>query len=981
MPASFEVQLLGGLRLLYSGSPITGVNTPRLQSLLAFLVLSAGVPQLRQHVAFSLWPDTTEPNARNSLRQLLHQLRQALPEADRFLKGDGSTVYWERDESQSVDVWLFERNLALADEAERRGDAAGLRDALEKAAGQYHGDLLPACYDEWIGTARDDLQNRYRRACGRLVRLLEDAGDYRAAVGVAENMLRCDPLEEEGHALLMRLHALNGDIAGITGTYSAAIDTYRRELGSEPDASLQALYERLLTATTRSSGGEASGSARAATAEAPSLALVGRRAEWQRLLAAWTAAAAGEAHLVLIGGEAGIGKSRLAEELFTWVKRHGLVAAHARSYGAEGRLSLSPVSEWLRNPALRAYWSGLDQVWLTEVARLLPELLEDDRRVPQPQPIAEAGGRQRFFEALARAVLAAPRPLLLSIDDLHWCDLETLEWLHFLLRFAREGGLLVLGTARIEESPADHPLSGLARKLLSEGRITRIDLSPLDAAETAKLAAQVVGSELDDIGAMRLYHETEGNPLFIVETARSGAIGVQRKAGHAALAAGDGHTLPPRVHAVIAERLAQLSPFARSIAEIGSAVGQAFTLKLLLAAAMSDEEAAVKALDELWQRRVIRELNPGEFDFTHDKLREVALSEISPPQRRLYHRRLAHALEALNAQDLDSVAAQIAAQYEQAGMIEQAIPYYQRAASVAARLYANHDAIAILTHALALLAQLPPGTRRDAQDLTLQLALAPPYRITKGWTSREVDAALNRALLLSDRVGDMGQRAQTLYGLQSVHVVAGRLEKVEHTYAEMCELFERAQGAPPPPFADSMYIGAQLHMGRVAEASEGFERIVAVHDPKHINDLQDSQGVNYLVLSHAWNAHALWCLGQPDRALESALAGVSFAHEYGQPFNEALAVTYLAMLQEMRAGTETFLAHAEEAQVLAARVPGAVLPYVGEYPRRFCPWLAGPRGGRRAAPGRCDRGLPCERRAAAPALLPLAAGPPVRQDQ
>ena len=910
-----DIHLLGGLRLRYGNTLVTAVSTPRLQSLLAYLVLSAGVPQLRQHVAFRLWPDTMESHARNNLRQLVHQLRQALPEPNRFLIVDANTICWQRNEEQTVDVWLFERALTAAEAAEQGRDLAGVRRALEKAVSYYQGDLVPACYDEWITTARDDLRGRYQGACQKLVSILEAGREYAGALGVAERMLRLDPLEEDTYALLMRLHALNGDRSAVRRTYQAAIATFGRELGDEPDSALRGLYERLRQPPHVSARTKAGTSERANDA---SPILVGRLSEWQKLQAAWRRAASGQAHLVLIRGEAGIGKSRLAEELFIWAKQQGLTAAYTRSYGAEGRLSLSPVTEWLRSPVLRTHWAALDGVWLTEVARLLPELLADRKDLTAPQSITEGGGRQRFFEALARAILAAPSPLLLWIDDLQWCDQETLEWLHFLLRFAQPGRLLVLGTARSEELPADHPLSALDRQLQREERITLIDLPPLDAAETAKLAAQVMGRELDDTAAIRLYRETEGNPLFVVETVRSG-IG-NAPAGEAqptgSWLAGRLQPLPPRVHEVIAGRLAQLSPPARKIAEVGAAVGSAFTLEVLLQVESENEEGAISALDELWQKRVIREQNPGEFDFTHDKLREVALAEISPPQRRLYHRKIAQVLETLNGQDRDPVSSQIAAQYEQAGMFEQAIPYYQRAGAVAARVYANQDAIGLLTHALSLLAQLPPGPRRDAQELGLQLALAPLHRITRGWTSPEVEHVLNRALLLGDKVGNVAQRAQILYGLQSAQVVAARLEKVATTYAEMYGLFMKLQDEPLPPFADLMYTGAILHMGRLAEAREQFERIVAVRDPRHISDLQDSQGVNYLVHGHAWNAHALWCLGYPDRALMSANAAVEFAREYAQPFNQALAVTYLAMLQEMRADAETFQAHAEEAFVL-----------------------------------------------------------------
>src|SRR5205823_5329627 len=187
------------------------------------------------------------------------------------------------------------------------------------------------------------------------------------------------------------------------------------------------------------------------------LPLIGRAREWERLHAAWLQASAGAAGFVLITGEAGIGKSRLAEELLTWAGRQGFGMARTRSYAAEGQLSLAPVTDWLRGDVLRPNLVKLEPVWRAEVSRLLPELLAEHPDLPPYEPMTEYGQRQRFFEALARAVFAAPQPLLLLIDDLQWCDQETIEWLHFLLRFDRRARMLMVGTARAEEVGPQHP--------------------------------------------------------------------------------------------------------------------------------------------------------------------------------------------------------------------------------------------------------------------------------------------------------------------------------------------------------------------------------------------------------------------------------------------------------------------------------------------------------------------------------------------
>jgi len=145
-----------------------------------------------------------------------------------------------------------------------------------------------------------------------------------------------------------------------------------------------------------------------------------------------------------------------------------------------------------------------------------------------------------------------------------------------------------------------------------------------------------------------------------------------------------------------------------------------------------------------------------------------------------------------------------------------------------------------------------------------------------------------------------------------MYVVEGRLEMVQSTYEQMHRLFLRTQSSAPQ-FAGLMVAGARMHMGRFSEARAGFEEIIASHNEEQVRGLQTSQGVNYLVLGQAWDAHSLWCMGFPETALRRALEAVQIARRYAQPFNHALAVTYLATLQELRADSDAFRAQSAEA--------------------------------------------------------------------
>ena len=241
-----RIRLLGGFNLSYDDSPVQAINTARLHSLLAYLLLHRDVPQRRQHLAFLFWPDAGEVQARNNLRQMLHQFRHLLPAVEDFLYADTNTLHWRDDAPFSLDVADFEQALTRADAAEQLHERDSRHAALTEAISLYRGDLLPSCYDEWIVPERDRLRQRYLGTVGSLVNLLEGLHDYGAAIRYAHAWSRHDPLAEDAHRVFMRLLALTEDRAGALHVYQSCVTILRRELGVEPSRATRDLYQRLL---------------------------------------------------------------------------------------------------------------------------------------------------------------------------------------------------------------------------------------------------------------------------------------------------------------------------------------------------------------------------------------------------------------------------------------------------------------------------------------------------------------------------------------------------------------------------------------------------------------------------------------------------------------------------------------------------------------------------------------------------------------
>ena len=661
-------------------------------------------------------------------------------------------MQWRPDAPHTADVVELRQLLAQSSHSNHP-------ESLTRVVQLYQGALLPGCFDEWILPIRQQLQQAVMGSLEQLINLHEHQREYQLGIRYAQRLLGIDPLHEAAYRRMMQLHALNGERTAALHVYQSCVARLQQELGVKPDEETHAIYQRILH--------QESSTALPAKLlfDTP---LIGRSHEWQTLLSAWRNTQRGQAHFVSIAGEAGIGKTRLAEELIGWASAQGIRLARTRSYEAEGGLAYAPVTEWLRSPAIKTSLAKLDNVWLNEVTRLLPELLDEHANLIPPAPLSEAWQRQRFFEALARAVLIDKSPLLLLIDDLQWCDSETITWLRYLLRFDVRAKMLIIGTWRSEAVDKSHLLPTLLRDLANADQLTTLELAALSAADTAKLAqeiaSQFVATQLvttRQIAApemQQLYRVTEGHPLFIIETVRSrGADGAQ--------------TLPPKVQNVIQARLAQLSNEARELAGLAATIGRQFSLAVLSHASQHPEETLVRALDELWQRRIVREVGTGDYDFTHDRIREVAYREVSQTRRHILHRRVAEALEQLYAHERRKVAGQLAAHFEAAYLFDRAITYYQEAASAAFQIYALQEVYNFCRHGLHLLNEHPILRADIRRELKLLVMLTTVAVGIQGYGGEEVKAYYERALQLSAKIEPGDWIISTYYGLWLYHFV------------------------------------------------------------------------------------------------------------------------------------------------------------------------------------------------------------------
>jgi len=904
-----QINLFGNLRISWAGHPVTAVNTNRLHSLIAYLILHGDSPQPRERLAFTLWPASSESQARTNLRQLLHHLKRALPAECNLLVTDHFAVRWRQDIRCAIDTVDFQKAMAEADSARTEKDRTREIQSLITAAQLYEDDLLPALYDDWLTPLREGYRRRISEVLQRLAALFEEQRDYAAAIPYAERLVALDSLSEANHQLAIRLHAANLDRAGALRAYHQCMRVLRREMGVEPGAATRELFERILKAAPEVPREPAAASSVSSVAKpiAPLQkvgVLVGRATEWQLLASAWQAAVEEGPRVAVISGEPGIGKTRLADELYQSCVRQGHAAARSRCYAGQGQVAYAPVAEWLRSDAVRAGSTNLGPSQLAQLARLAPELREQFPEVEAPWPeqssaLAERWQRLHFHESLNAAFGKSRKPLLLYMDDLQWCDPDSFEWLSALLKSSFAAAVLVVGTVRAEETDREHPFNLFLAGLRQAGMVLEIPLAPLDAEETAELARVESAQPLESGKLGEIFRATRGNPLFVVESVRAG------------LESG-------RVHAVIAARLAQLTAASYELAGLASLVGRPFSLELLAKATDWDEASVSQALDELWRRRIIESRGAAEYDFTHDRLREVARGELSVVRQRYLHRRVARALAEAYGADIESWNGQIGAHFEEAGMADEAIGHYWRAATHARQRYADMEAADLLRRALALCRGFSESGRRLKQELDLLVTLGPALVTTEGYSAAEVGETYQRALDLAGRLEDRNIFV-TLSGAWVFHAVRGDLEKARQFGLEFLRLAERA---PTPALlqAGNFLVGSSLfHLGQLEASLDHMTAAIRTDSGAAESVLALFAGPDVGVFCRSYLAQLSWHREDGNYADGDASEAIAAARRMRHPFSEAIALDYAALLHVFRGESSAARERGREAVELCRR--------------------------------------------------------------
>ena len=694
---SLDIHVLGPLEVHVDGEPLR-VDTRKALAILAVLAVERR-PYARDELAALLWPESDDQSARNALRRTLSVLRSAIH--DRWLRVDRATVALA---DHGDGVWL---DLAALEEAAESGDPSGLAPAAALARGPFLAGFSlrdSPDFDDWRATRAVTVERRIVDVLERLVSAAESSGDPSAAIGAATRLVELDPLDEPARRRLMAALARGGDRVAAIRQYRATVAMLERELGVAPLAETTELYEAIRderfgpTPTAPTVAAPADGGAETASGVPVRLPLTGRRRELASLRAALQSVTV-NGSVAIVEGEAGIGKSRLAEALLAEAGAGGAVVLAARAFPAEGSIAYAPIVELIRSglahPDAARRLEGVAPAVLAEVERLVPLPVGlGDARERSTHPDSPAA-RARLLEAVA-AVLAAivgghPSPGVVLIEDLQWADDASREAILYLARRLDGRPMLLLLTWRPEG--LDDATRAFAEAVEALPGTTAVRLGRLDDVVVGALVDAAALAGLPPWDAAALAAELEGLPLYVVEALMAGP--------------GDDRHVPPRgVRALLHERLAAVSETAGQVLAAAAVIGRSFDFDAVRVASGRAEDETVTALEELIRRGIVRELRDSgqpAFDFSHARLRDAAYERTGLARRRLLHRRVAEALRAdPSGRDGPGRFAQIAVHEQAAGRDAAAADAYREAGIRSRQVYANREALAHLEMALAL---------------------------------------------------------------------------------------------------------------------------------------------------------------------------------------------------------------------------------------------------------------------------------------
>jgi DNA-binding SARP family transcriptional activator/tetratricopeptide (TPR) repeat protein len=830
-PGSIFINLLGGFHLSgpQEDAPLF-LQRKKTRALLAMLAVCPDQGLPRGKITALLWEEETESAARHGLRQCLLDLRHTFAKVRiAAVRAEGDVIRLEPSRVV-VDVMRFERCVA-------QGTPASLNEALAR----YRGDFLDGfsfrvpAFEEWLRSERERLRSLAVAVMRKMLAHHVRERTTEAALQLTLRLLTLEPFDESVHRTMMQLYADSGRRSAALRQYEDCVDLLSRELQTEPETETRELYRRLIGEPprlgTRASPPTAErrtpmpqiGGIRTLPRARSSTPLVGRAAELACLDGLRQKAHAGQPQLAFVVGEAGIGKTRLIQELASRIRHRHAHILLGRGREGEDVLPFAPWVEAIRPALSENVLARLAPVTRQDLARLFPEIAEG----PAPAPTGLEDG-PRIFEAVAHLLrqLACDCPLTVMIEDLHWCDDMTVRLLRFLPRRLEGLRVLLLGTARAEEMSGGAGRGAVLESLRDDSSCLATTLGPLSRDHVMDLLQTLLasrGAAPSPVLAERIWRLSEGNPFVVLECAQ---VVRDRDSG----TSDELLELPSQVRSITERYLANLGDLAARLIAAAAVIGRDFDVTVLRHATGMSQSELADALEELVRRRIVREIG-GRFDFRHDRVRETAYARLLSTRRTLLHRKVAEALTTAHAADLDVHCAAIGIQYRHAEVWSEASHYLARAGFQAWGRGAGREALACFEDALHALMKLSDTPDRRVLQVRLRLAANAAGIMTTGFERGR--AHLQEAEALVGTVTDERLQARVTVALAHSYRGTGALERSRQLGHRAVEQARRARDHWLESVANVVLGGTEFNAGNFRRSLEHLTVVLRdqIHGP------------------------------------------------------------------------------------------------------------------------------------------------------